>query len=238
MQNRYDVVTFDMGLTLVGMESFEDILVRLCLRHHITVARDRLEAAVNQVWAGVMANDARENYQANAEASRAWWRQVNLDTLRAAGVPESVHEKMEAEFMAEVDDPANYTVFPDARPTLQALRHHGLRVGVISNWGWTLPEMCNVWGLTPLLDFIVVSAREGVAKPNPAIFQSALRRAGSRPETTLHVGDSPYADVGGARTSGIDAVLIRRQPASAAVDCPTISDLRDLLPLLGLPRVA
>jgi REG-2-like HAD superfamily hydrolase len=238
MPNRYDVITFDMGLTLVGMESFEDILMRMCRQRGIATSADRLGAAVSQVWSKVMADDARENYQATAEASRAWWRQVNLDTLQAAGIPGSDHEDMEQEFMAEVDDPANYAVFPDTLPTLQALRVHGYRLGVISNWGWNLPDMCDAWGLTPLVDFIVVSAREGVAKPNPAIFRSALRRAGSRPGAMLHVGDSAYADVGGARACGMDAVLISRKPLTRTVDCPAISDLRDLLPLLCLPPIA
>lgn len=234
MPNRYEVITFDMGLTLVEMESFESILLRLCAKRGIAVAADRIEAAVNQVWSKVMADDARESYQASAEASRDWWQRVNLDTLRAAGVGGAGRSDLEEEFMTEVDDPANYKVFPDATPTLQALRRHGYRLGVISNWGWKLPDMCDAWGLTPLVDFIVVSAREGVAKPNPAIFQIALRRSGSRPEATLHVGDSAYADIGGARACGMDAVLISRQPLSRPVECPVISDLRDLLPMLGL----
>jgi FMN phosphatase YigB (HAD superfamily) len=60
-------------------------------------------------------------------------------------------------------------------------------------------------------DFLVASAGVRSEKPHPAIFRAALERAGTRPEETIHVGDSLTADVGGARASGIVPVLLDRR---------------------------
>jgi putative hydrolase of the HAD superfamily len=73
-------------------------------------------------------------------------------------------------------------------------------------------------GLSGLVDGAVASAELGIAKPDPAIFARALELAGgAEPGASWHVGDSPEADVAGARAAGITPILIDRdggpQPA-------------------------
>jgi len=66
------------------------------------------------------------------------------------------------------------------------------------------------------------------------------------PERALHVGDSYRADVLGARRLGIGAVLIARGTGNPArlrdehsdPDLVVLSDLFDLLDLLGIERPA
>jgi putative hydrolase of the HAD superfamily len=83
-------------------------------------------------------------------------------------------------------------------------------LGIVSNWGWCLPRICRQLGLARYFDFILASSRVGYAKPHPGIFQRALAIAGVAPAQALHVGDSVYADVDGARAVGMDAVLLDR----------------------------
>lgn len=47
----------------------------------------------------------------------------------------------------------------------------------------------------------------GVKKPNPIIFEHALRLANAQKETSIMIGDCIDADVLGALNSGIDAIL-------------------------------
>ncbi len=63
-------------------------------------------------------------------------------------------------------------------------------------------------GLTPYFHAICDSCVEGVEKPDPRFFQIVLERAGGRPETAMHVGDLYYVDVLGARSAGIQPVLL------------------------------
>jgi putative hydrolase of the HAD superfamily len=103
--------------------------------------------------------------------------------------------------------------FPDARPTLRALRQQGMRVVVVSNWDSSLPEWIDRTGLSGLVDGAVSSAVVGHAKPSPHIFEAALELAGVAPEEALHVGDSLQGDVAGARAAGVRALLIVRDGA-------------------------
>ena len=46
------------------------------------------------------------------------------------------------------------------------------------------------------------------SKPDPEIVHAALRRAGSRPEATLMIGDTPY-DIEAAHRAGVEAIALR-----------------------------
>jgi FMN phosphatase YigB (HAD superfamily) len=85
------------------------------------------------------------------------------------------------------------------------------RVGVVTNNEYAeQEEKLRFLGLQGLVDPLVVSAREGVAKPDPRIFRIALDRAGARPAETVMVGDSWKNDVLGAHAIGIHPVWFNR----------------------------
>ncbi|MCC7353347.1 MAG: HAD family hydrolase, partial [Anaerolineae bacterium] len=130
-------------------------------------------------------------------------------------------------------DPATYRLFPDTLPTLKALRERGYRLGVISNWDWSLPELLDRMGLSRHFEVIAVSARVGANKPHPAIFRHALNHLGVPPERALHVGDNPEADAEGARGVGMTGVLLDRSGIHVASGrYPVIRYLTDLLDFL------
>jgi len=66
-------------------------------------------------------------------------------------------------------------------------------------------------GLGEFFEFVLVSARVGIRKPDPRIFQMAMERMGATPEKTLMVGDTLGADILGARHAGIKSVWITRR---------------------------
>ena len=69
---------------------------------------------------------------------------------------------------------------------------------------------------------------EGVAKPDPAIFERALARAGVAPHEALHVGDSLREDYHGARAAGLSALLLERHGTGPA-GISTIQSLEGVL---------
>jgi HAD superfamily hydrolase (TIGR01549 family) len=103
-----------------------------------------------------------------------------------------------------------FRAFDDASPALAQLRALGLRLVCVSNWDVSLPEVLTRCGLEGALDAVVTSAEAGSRKPDPAIFQPALRLAGCSAAEALYVGDTPAEDVVGARAAGIPALLIDR----------------------------
>ena len=125
-----------------------------------------------------------------------------------------------------------FRLYPDVTPTLAALSGRGKRLGVISNWDYTLPGILRRLGLGELLEVVAVSSLCDCDKPGAAIFLEALRLAGAPPESALHVGDSYGKDVLGARGVGMNAGLLDRRGESTATDVPVIHDLRELLALV------
>jgi putative hydrolase of the HAD superfamily len=127
-----------------------------------------------------------------------------------------------------------FHAYADSAPVLRGLRERGIRTVVVSNWDWSLHERLQETGLAELVDGAVASAEVGSAKPDGAIFAAALRIAGTRPEDTWHVGDTPEADVAGALAAGIRPILIARDENPASLDgITTVRSLAELIPLLA-----
>lgn len=124
-----------------------------------------------------------------------------------------------------------FRAYADAAGMLRTLRDAGIRAVVVSNWDVSLHERLEEAGLAPLLDGALASAEVGSAKPDGAIFAAALELAGTAPAQTWHVGDTPEADVDGARAAGIRPVLIARD---GALPPGAVRTLDELIPLLGL----
>ena len=164
-------------------------------------------------------------------------RTVQIDAAAIAELglepmPEAFYRRLAELFMVT----SHWHIFPDAYPTLTALQERGLKVGAVSNWVWSLPELLHTLDLVKHFDFIAASARIGYEKPHRRIFEWALEQADAEPSQVIHVGDHVDADVLGARAVGIDGVLIDRTHRYAIDDVPdgtpVIGSLEDLLPIV------
>jgi len=101
--------------------------------------------------------------------------------------------------------------FPGAADVLrEASRHAG--VGVIANQYRTVRDVLRREGLDGLFRILVISEEAGVSKPNPAIFERALREAGCKPQEAVMVGDRIDFDVEPARALGFHTVRIKWGP--------------------------
>src|SRR5579884_1730196 len=81
-------------------------------------------------------------------------------------------------------------LFPEATAVLQAL-HHDYKLALLTNGAPDLQhEKINHFQLAPYFEVIVVSGEVGVGKPQPAIFQTVLKRLEVAPQNAIMVGDS------------------------------------------------
>jgi putative hydrolase of the HAD superfamily len=97
---------------------------------------------------------------------------------------------------------------------------------VVSNWDCSLSEVLERVGLRGLVDAVVVSAVVGASKPDAAIFQAGLAAAACDAGEAVHVGDSPEADVDGARAAGVRPLLLARDGGG---DLRSLAELPALL---------
>lgn len=131
-------------------------------------------------------------------------------------------------------------MFPEVPQTLALLREQGLKIGIVTNAHqpmWIRDIEITAHGLFDFFPDCRVSAADvGYLKPHPLIFQTALRCTGTKPEETVFVGDDPDADIVGAQSAGLKAVLRRlpRRPFASDTIIPDafISQLDELPPLL------
>ncbi len=164
------------------------------------------EAAVRG-FAAEIGHYVPNHMQGRDEATLAVLRDDCAAVLHEALGVEELPRKAVRQAMLES---LRFRLFPDARPALEALREHGVRLVVVSNWDCSLPEWLERAGIGELVDGVVASAVAGFAKPSPEIFRAALETAGVAKQEALHVGDSIETDIAGARAAGVRAVLIAR----------------------------
>lgn len=82
--------------------------------------------------------------------------------------------------------------------------------------------LSNEFAIADAFDLIVVSAEEGIMKPDPRIFEITLQRLGRQPEETVFIDDFAH-NVEGARAVGMNAIHFTPE-----------TDLRAELAALGL----
>jgi putative hydrolase of the HAD superfamily len=100
--------------------------------------------------------------------------------------------------------------FAGMHETLQVLRDRGIVLGLITNGTVEMQgRKIERLGIAPLFDVIIISEAEGVRKPDPRIFRSALERLQVPASSAVYVGDNPEADIRGARNCGLGAIWKR-----------------------------
>lgn len=101
----------------------------------------------------------------------------------------------------------------DAQPTLKTLKSQGYRLGLISNASddQDVQDLVDKAQLRPYFEVILTSAREGIRKPNPLIFQRALKQLGVSAQQAAMVGDMLGADILGAKNAGLYSIWLTRR---------------------------
>jgi putative hydrolase of the HAD superfamily len=99
--------------------------------------------------------------------------------------------------------------FPGARETLLELRARGHRLALLTNGGALFQrEKIERFALAPLFDAIFVEGELGFGKPDPRVFERALRALEAEPHAALMTGNDLRSDVYGAKRAGVRAVWI------------------------------
>jgi HAD superfamily hydrolase (TIGR01549 family) len=198
-------------------------------RHGIGVAAEALRRAEPQAKFAI---DSAYSIASTSDADRGS-RLFHL-TFDAAGVPPGdVRQPALADLWAYHQEHNLWEHVPaDVLPALERLRNSGVTLAIASNANGVLQRMFDRVGLTPYFHAICDSHVEGVEKPDPRFFQIVLERAGGRPETAMHVGDLYHVDVLGARSAGIEAVLLDPHRLYTGFDTPRVASLGEVVTLV------
>ncbi len=126
-----------------------------------------------------------------------------------------------------------FVLFDDVLSTMKMLKQRGLVLGLITNATKQAVSAYRDLGLEPYLDVVLTSEEAKTDKPDPAIFQIALEKAGVGSSESIFVGDQYDVDIVGARRADITPIMIDRYDLYPEItDCPRIRALPDVLPYL------
>jgi 2-haloacid dehalogenase len=96
---------------------------------------------------------------------------------------------------------------PGTHAIVRELSEAGVPMWGLTNWSHELyPHAPRLYPVLGLLEDVVVSGTEKLAKPDPAIFELAVARTGLAPDDLVFVDDSAR-NVAAAIESGLDAIL-------------------------------
>ncbi len=159
----------------------------------------------------------------------ALWLQYEGVVLKEAGI--EANESLILGLLGKIRQvKSKLVVFDDVVPALSELKVRQLSLGLISNIERDITSLLDEVGLSDWFQVVVTSLETGLTKPQPGIFQFALKRAGVQPSEAIYVGDQYQVDVGGANSVGMKGVLLDRGGCFAEVTAsPRIQSLSQIV---------
>jgi HAD superfamily hydrolase (TIGR01509 family) len=116
---------------------------------------------------------------------------------------------------------------PGTRESLQRLAKR-YRLGVISNADGKIADVLQSCGIADCFEAITDSGVVGREKPDPLIFETALRNLSLAPPETMYVGDVYAVDYLGATGVGMQAMLFDVSGVYRARGLPRVETLEEL----------
>jgi len=162
-----------------------------------------------------------------AHYARRSLEEFGCSPQQAMDLAPEMHTRMDREYQPKD------MVFPEVRPTLEALQQAGYRLAVLSNRTNPFGDYMDELGLADYFEFALAAGEIGAWKPDPAVFIPALERLDAAPAQVLYVGDNYYADIVGARAAGIPPILIDPAGLFENPGCTVIDKLDELADLLA-----
>jgi HAD superfamily hydrolase (TIGR01549 family) len=168
----------------------------------------------------------------------AWWKNtedllarayqgVGIDSARASELARLARQRY-------LDASTGWQLFDDTMPTLDRLRADGWKHVIVSNHVPELTQLVEALGLADRIDAVFSSAVTGYEKPHRGAFEIALRHCGF-PRRVWMVGDNPVADVAGAESAGIPAILVRTSAEGVARRATDLSAVIPFVTAGGYP---
>jgi putative hydrolase of the HAD superfamily len=189
-----DAVTVDAMGTLVELDEPVERLGKALMRWNVERSLDQVASGFQREVAYYLEHklEARD-----ADSLAELRRQCAAVFLEGVGA-----ELDPAEFSPAFVESMVFRPFDGVVSALERLRGAGLALACVSDWDIGLEKQLAKVDLHRFFETVVTSAEAGASKPQPPIFNEALRRLGVHPARAVHVGDGK-ADREGAKAAGL-----------------------------------
>ena len=228
-------ILFDLDGTLrhhipEGGDLFTDHAISLGLPIH---EEDRLRAKRWEHYYFAQSPEIRADSALFKEKDK-FWVVFGKRRLIALGCSPAQAEELAPQFSAYMKEnhKPHVHVPPDSRALLDSLKAAGFILGVVSNRETVFNEELTQMGLSHYFHFTLAAGEVNSHKPDPRIFEEALRRAGTSAAETMYVGDNYFADVVGSLRAGLRPVLYDPNGLFPEAGCAVIQSFDQLPGLL------
>ena len=224
----YDAVFWDVGGVVLDIDSIteaqSEFIRRAIERYELPMAEtDASERWRNAMRAHFAGREGRE-YRTAREA-----RRKAAEALFDGSPPADWQE-----LFGEVRD-ERLRLNPGVEETMAALHDAGVYQAIVSDADEALKTELERFGLDRYLDDVTTSEAVGYVKPDPRIFEAALRKAreaGIDPDRGIMVGDKYENDMEGASNAGLATASFGASDGPA-VDY-VLSEIGELRSIVGV----
>ncbi|KAA9396713.1 HAD family hydrolase [Haloarcula sp. CBA1130] len=222
-----EAVFWDIGGVILRMESVRaahrEFVERLCSEYPAAIGSD----AALERWRTVLGAYFGERDGTEFRPAREGY-QLAVDEILTVDPEETEWESLFQRIRNEQVEPN-----PDAIAAIEVLAAAPLHQGVISDVDDGEGEqLLRTFGVWDAMDSYTASETVGRTKPDPAMFETALEKAGVTPERAVMIGDRYEHDMDGGTQAGLWTVAYGAEDGPA-VDI-ALDDLRELPDWLAL----
>lgn len=203
---RIELVLLDVGGPIYDDAAYRDALLR--------ATRELAAERGNQVSEA----DFLRVYDEQRQAQQGSLRTTVAERLLSAGDRQALSDRAREYWLYPPS-----ALYEDVVPALRRLAGR-YRIAVVANQRSVVRQALQRDGVADHVDIWAISDVVGAEKPDPAIFEHALRQAGVRAENAVHVGNRLDTDVRGASRVGLRTVWVLRGEAPPR---PTVEQLRE-----------
>jgi putative hydrolase of the HAD superfamily len=244
-ENKIKAVFFDLGYTLIY---FDGDFSRLVEESYAVLARKLIDAGY--------VLDVNSFVTRFNEKMQGYYRQRELDLIerpvdqilkeiltefKINTIPAAIYRAAMNEMYLSTEK--HWQLEKETHTALQQLRDADYKLGLITNASdaWDVNNLIDNHGLRKYFDSVLISAEEGIRKPDTRIFAKAAHQLGVDLAQSVMVGDTLNADILGAHACGIKAVWVKRRKDAldtsalsnkALIPDAEIDSLEELPPLL------
>lgn len=116
----------------------------------------------------------------------------------------------------------------EMQATLKRLKNKGYLLGIITNGKYPFQQKnIDALGISDYFSTILISEKEGLRKPDPAIFNKALANMGITAGEAIYIGDNPVNDIAGAQSIGMKAIWKNNDTDSSSWESTADAAFRD-----------
>ncbi len=223
-------VFFDVDDTLVEWSvSWREVFARVAAEAGAETTAEQAEQALTTAFTTFYGDTIRR--YARGGDLREFWVDYDGRILALLGVKGDLRRHAER-VVDQLQRPENIRLYPEARETLERLAGAGARLGIVTGRPQAGPDLERL-GVLHYFEPVIDAFGAAGIKAEGEMFARAARRAAECGCPAWHVGDHYDDDVRAASKAGLRPVLVDRRNAHPKADCPRITDLRQLLEIVG-----